>query len=166
MNIHIIIPQQPIVKKNTSKTAFTQKSKNGTLTMRTKPIHYYTQAYKDWAMNAVKACSDYKNLHTNICFPIDIKMNLKCWFFMGTQGIVDGSALYEGVQDVLCGKAGINFPPQVYQIIADDNTRYIGSHDGSRFIYSPTNPHTELWLTPYKANYCDECEYKGIKIIE
>lgn len=165
MNIHIIVNGQPIVKKGTAKTAFTQKSKNGQRVMRSTPVHYYTQAYKDWAVKAVQACSDYKNLHTNIHFPIDIKMNMKCWFYMGTQGIVDLSALYEGIQDVLCGKSGINFPPQVYQIIADDNIRYIGSHDGSRTCYDPINPRTELWLTPYKADYCDKCEFKQLLLI-
>jgi len=161
--IHLIIPGQPIVKKNTAKTSFTQKSRNGERKMRTTPVHYYTDAYKAWAREAVLKCSDFKNSNSQIQFPIVEKMNMKCWFFTNNLGVVDLSALYEGVQDVLCGKAGINFPPEVYKIIADDNIRYIGSHDGSRVIYSPTSAYTEIWLTPFKLDYCQECEFKLYK---
>ena len=150
--IQITIKGTPIVKKNTAKTSVIGKDKYGRLTKRATPVHWYTDAYKLWARNAIKACAEFKNTHQNITFPLTGKYNLKCIFFMDRDTVVDLSALYEGVQDVMAGNAGVwkdSVSKDLYQIIMDDSIRFIGSHDGSRVILDYTNPRTEITLTEF-----------------
>lgn len=149
MDIHIVFPGEPVIKKGSAQTSFTEK-KNGRILMRPTPIHYYTEKYKEWARKAVIACSNFKNLHTELSFPIVDKINMRCWFFLGSQKVVNLSGLLEVSHCVLCGKADLSYPPQSYQIIPDDNINVIGSFDGSRTFYDPVNPRTEIWHTPYK----------------
>lgn len=151
--IQIIIKGNPIVKKNTAKTSVMGKDKNGRLLKRTAPIHWYTDVYKAWAREAIKACAEFKNTHTDMKFPLTDKFNLKCLFYIDRDTRLDLSNLYEGVQDVLAGNAGVwkeSVPKELYQIIEDDSIRFIGSHDGSRVILDYVNPRTEIYLTEFK----------------
>ena len=152
--IHITIPSCPMVKKNGAKTSLFMKDKrSGQLRQRPSPVHYYTDAYKQWAKEAIKACADYKNKHTDSIFPSTDRFNLKCIFYLDANRVVDLSALYEGVQDVLAGNAGVwkeSVPARLYQIIEDDSIRFIGSHDGSRVVLDYVNPRTEVYLEEFK----------------
>lgn len=157
--IKIIIKGNPVVKKNTSGTSFYYKDKNGIRRLRTKkdgtviPLHFYTQVYQDWAKGAMISCYNFRTEHPEIKFPLEDKMNLKCLFFVSDpRRIRDLSNLYEGTQDVLAGKSGVelkSLPSSAYQIIADDNIRFIGSHDGSRVLPDYINPRTELILSDF-----------------
>jgi len=150
IEIKLTIPGCPIVKKNSSTTSYRVKNKNGGYNYLDRPIHYYTDAYKDWVRGAVQVLAVYKTHHPEIKFPIQDKMNLKCLFFMKDNRVVDLSALYEGIQDCLAGnEKWLNVHPQLYKIIEDDSCRYIGSHDGSRVLYNPVDPHLEFTLSPY-----------------
>ena len=105
------------------------------------------------ACEAIKACAEFKNKHPEITFPITDKFNLKCLFYIDRDTRLDLSNLYEGVQDVLAGNAGVwkeSVPKELYQIIEDDSIRFIGSHDGSRVILDYVNPRTEIYLEPFK----------------
>lgn len=151
--IQIIIKGNPIVKKNTAKTSVMGKDKNGRLLQRAVPVHWYTDAYKEWARNAIKACAEFKNTHPEMKFPLVDKFNLKCLFYIDRDTRLDLSNLYEGVQDVLAGNAGVwkeSVPKELYQIIEDDSIRFIGSHDGSRVILDYVSPRTEIYLTEFK----------------
>ena len=151
INIQIIIKGCPIVKKNNAKTSLFSKDKTGRRIARETPIHYYTEAYKEWAKGAIQTCMVYKTKNKHIKFPITEKMNLKCLFFLPDTRRVDLSALYEGIQDVLSGnEKWANVNAELYQIIFDDSVRYIGSHDGSRALLDLTNPRMEITLTNYK----------------
>ena len=154
MNIKIVFPGHPMVKKNGAKTSmFFKDQKTGRLIQRKSPVHYYTTQYRDWAKIAIQTLAVFKSKHTDIPFPLTAKMNLRCLFYLGKDIKVDLSALYEGVQDCMAGNAGIEFKnvtANMYQIIEDDSARYIGSHDGSRVLLDYTNPRTEVYLTPFK----------------
>lgn len=152
--IQITVPSCPIVKKNTAKMSFMYKDKkSGRLIQRPAPVHYYLEPYKKWAKNAIKACAEFINQHPEMDFPLTGQYNLKCIFYMNVNRVVDLSALYEGPQDVLAGNAGVwkeSVPSRLYQIIEDDSTRFIGSHDGSRVVLDYVNPRTEITLTEFK----------------
>lgn len=70
-------------------------------------------------------------------FEIDFPVNLKCEFYMPTKGLVDLSALYEGIQDELV-EAGV---------ITDDNYSIVASHDGSGVYVDKDNPRMEITIT-------------------
>ena len=151
--IHFVIPGDPIVKKNTLKKSVFYRDKNNILRARVRPITYYSQAYKQWAKEAINSCMI---LHNKLSakgyqLPLDGTYILKCIFYMSRNTVVDLSALYEGVQDVLTGNAGVyqnTVASRLYQIIADDSCRFIIGHDGSRVAYDYSNPRTEVTIIP------------------
>ena len=56
---------------------------------------------------------------------------------MKTRRIVDGLNLLATIDDLLVS-AGI---------LADDNSRIVAGHDGSRVLYDPINPRVEITIT-------------------
>lgn len=67
---------------------------------------------------------------------IDCMCNIKCLFYMPTRRIVDLVGLLQAVDDVLVH----------YNVIKDDNSRIVQSHDGSRVLYDKENPRTEIYI--------------------
>lgn len=152
--ITIVIPGNAVVKKNTAKTSMFYKNKQGARVARAYPIHYYSKAYKEWALKAIVACQKFKQLHHDFEYPLQGQWNMRCRFYFDKLPFVDLSALYEAPQDIIAGSSGIsNIEPAVYQIIEDDNIRFIASHDGSRVLLDYINPRTEIVLTPFILKY-------------
>ena len=150
--IKIIIPGNPIVKKNSEHVSLFYKDKHGRKIPRDQPIKFPSKAYKEWARIAVQTCATYKTKHTDWDFPIQEQMNMKCIFYFDRNTKVDLSNLYEGVQDVFAGccKLFKGVHPAMFQIIEDDNTRFIGSHDGSRVLLDYVKPRMEITLERFK----------------
>lgn len=69
--------------------------------------------------------------------PIEEPVHIQCLFYMATLRLVDGLNLEEAVDDLLV-EAGI---------LADDNSRIVISHDGSRVLYDKDNPRTEITIS-------------------
>jgi len=150
IDIKIVVPGNPIIKKNTSKTSLFQKDKFGRRTVRAIPVHYYTKVYKEWARNAIQSCAVFKTKHPEISFPITEQLNMKCLFYRDSNRIIDLSNLFAGIQDVMAGnEKWANIPKHLFQIIYDDSTRYIGSLDGSRVLLDKVNPRIEVYLTNF-----------------
>jgi hypothetical protein len=161
MEIVITIKGNCVVKKNSMKHATHRYNKDGQAIPLKAPVTYYTDAYKEWETQAVQACTVFRSKLENegVPFPLREKYNMKCLFFFDTMKDVDLSALYEAPQDVMAGKApcmknrikGADFDiiRSRFQIIQDDSVRFIGSHDGSRWLYDPSNPRTIITLTPF-----------------
>lgn len=124
MGFKYTILGQPIVKKNTQRSAWI----NG------KPVRYNTVNYKNWERSATFQLRRQAYPPEPITTPI----LLVCKFFMQTKRVVDLSALYEGIQDLLV-KEGI---------LADDHARIVIGHDGSRVLYDKTNPRIEVEIVP------------------
>lgn len=59
---------------------------------------------------------------------------------MPTKGLVDLSALYEGIQDTLVE----------LNVLSDDNYSIVASHDGSGVYVDKKNPRMEITITPKK----------------
>lgn len=69
--------------------------------------------------------------------PIDCALTVKCLFYMPTRRRVDLTNLLEAIDDILVGS----------EIIADDHSGIVVSHDGSRVLYDKDNPRTEITIT-------------------
>ncbi len=73
---------------------------------------------------------------------LDVPCEVKCLFYMKTRRRVDLTNLLEAIDDVLVK----------YKVLADDNSSIIVSHDGSRVLYDPENPRTEVTITPLEES--------------
>ena len=69
--------------------------------------------------------------------PIDCPLTVKCLFYMPTRRRVDLTNLLEAIDDILVGA----------EIIADDHSGIVVSHDGSRVLYDKDAPRTEITIT-------------------
>lgn len=69
--------------------------------------------------------------------PIECPVNVKCLFYMKTRRKVDALNLQATIDDLLV-EVGI---------LADDNSRIVVGHDGSRVLYDPDRPRVEITIT-------------------
>ena len=72
-------------------------------------------------------------------------VNVRCVYYMRTRRIVDLVNLLEATDDILRDGG----------IIADDNSRIVAGHDGSRVLQDKENPRVEIVITaiePEKEN--------------
>lgn len=69
--------------------------------------------------------------------PIKRAVTVKCLFYMKTKRKVDLNNLLEAVCDILV--AG--------NVLADDNSQIVASHNGSRVMYDKKNPRVEITIT-------------------
>ena len=67
---------------------------------------------------------------------INDPVTVKCLFYMPTKRRVDLANLLNAILDILVK----------YEVIADDNSNIVYSHDGSRVLYSKENPRTEVTI--------------------
>lgn len=68
--------------------------------------------------------------------PISAPVNVRCVYYMATRRKVDLANLLEATCDILV-KAGV---------LADDNSKIVAAHDGSRVDYDKQNPRVEIWI--------------------
>ena len=128
MNYKIIIPLNPVTKKNSSRVVRAGKY------VRVLPSKAF-EAYQD---KAGWYLGHYKGL--DLSKPLEVK----CLFYMQTRRRVDLANLLNGIDDVLVH----------YDVLADDNSNIITSHDGSRVLYDKDNPRTEIYIS--ERNEIDE----------
>ena len=130
---HYTIPLPPVTKKNSSQIIFTGAKcpvcKRGRLA-RLLPSKKYRE-YEEAAL----WCLQRKE-------PIDTPVNVKCLFYMPTARKVDLVNLLEAVCDALV-TAGV---------LADDNSKIVVSHDGSRVLPDRDRPRTEIYITEANKN--------------
>ena len=74
--------------------------------------------------------------------PIECPVNVKCVFYMKTRRRVDALNLLATVCDLLVD----------CEILKDDNSKIVVAHDGSRVLYDPENPRTEITITKMPAD--------------
>ena len=74
--------------------------------------------------------------------PISCPVNVKCLFYMKTLRKVDALNLQATIDDLLVD----------VKILEDDNSRIVVAHDGSRVLYDPDNPRTEITITKMPAD--------------
>lgn len=74
--------------------------------------------------------------------PIECPVNVKCLFYMKTRRRVDALNLLATIDDLLVDVG----------ILADDNSKIVVAHDGSRVLYDPNNPRVEITITKMPAD--------------
>lgn len=73
---------------------------------------------------------------------IDYPVNLKAVYYMPTRHRVDLTNLLNATNDILVD----------CNVLSDDNSRIVVSHDGSRVLYDKENPRVEIYIDKNKEN--------------
>lgn len=128
MKLNIKIPLNPVTKKNSQRII---RIRNRPCAIPSKQFAQYEQAAKAYI--------------PSLDAPIDYPVEVQCEFYMRTRRLVDLTNLLEAIDDVLV-KHGV---------LADDNSRIIVSHDGSRVYYDKNNPRTEIFIREMKGGKQD-----------
>ena len=125
LTIKFTIPIAPVTKKN-SQRIITLRTKHGTV-QKIMPSAAFEQYQKD---------AGYFIPHRGkkISYPCEVV----CLFYMPTHRDVDLTNLEEAIDDVMVH----------YGLLADDNSKIIASHDGSRVLYDKDRPRTEVTIRP------------------
>ena len=97
--------------------------------LRTIPI--YSQAYQQYRDDFIRQVSGSKKKL------IDFKVNVKCLYYMRTKRKIDLVNLIEATNDLLVDS----------NVLMDDNSGIVVSHDGSRVLYDRKNPRVEIEIT-------------------
>ena len=121
--MHITLHGEPRSKKNSQRLIHAGA--------RIVPIA--SKAYTDYRNDCLKQILGHQRKG------IEGAVNIKCVYYMGTHRKVDLVNLLEATCDILTD-AGV---------IADDNSRIVAGHDGSRVLYDKDRPRVEIeidWL--------------------
>lgn len=84
--------------------------------------------------------------------PIDFPVAVRYLFYMKTRRVVDSLNLQAAMDDILVSTG----------VLADDNTRIVVHHDGTRVLYDPDNPRTEIYITRVPAQEAGQTKMKGV----
>lgn len=125
--MHIVIPLDPASKKNSARIVYAGG----------RPRIIPSAAF----MAYQEAAGAYL-LPIKPAAPISAPVQVSCLFFRRTRRRVDLVNLLEAIDDVLTH----------YGILADDNSRVIVSHDGSRVLYDKASPRTEITITAMEGD--------------
>jgi len=129
------------------------------------PIIYYQDNYTKWAKEAVQHLIAWKQ-KCPVRFPLSGSYFVSFWIWRDTKNVleeskgkIDLSNLIEAPQDVLAGSAGSfldtkghKFDHSLYQIFSDDNVNIITSLGTSKTFYTPVNPHTDIFISPFSLD--------------
>lgn len=125
LTIKFTVPLAPVTKKN-SQRIITIRTKKGSF-QKIMPSAAFEQYQKD---------AGYFIPHRGrkISYPCEVV----CLFYMPTRRDVDLTNLEEAIDDVMV----------FYGLLADDNSKIVVSHDGSRVLYDKDRPRTEVTIRP------------------
>lgn len=126
MNMNLILYGRPITKKNSSRVI-----KCGAFT-KVLPSKQFERYEKDCLRQIT---GKYKVKYNKPC-------NMKCVYYMPTKHRVDLVNLLEATCDILV-KANV---------LEDDNSNIIRSHDGSCVLYDKENPRVEIQIREIEKN--------------
>lgn len=122
MEIKFTIPIAPRTKKNSQRI----------VSVHNRPMIIPSKLYKDYE-------SECKMYMPKIDKPIDYPITLKCLYYMPTRRKVDLNNLLEATTDMLVH----------HNILADDNSTIVSSHDGSRVYYDKEKPRCEIEILDF-----------------
>lgn len=122
--LKLVICGRPITKKNSSRI----------VTCGGYPRLLPSKAYVHYQKDSLRQITGRDRVK------IDQPINLKVLYYMPTRHRVDLVNLLEATCDILVD-AGV---------LADDNSKIVVSHDGSRVLYDKDNPRTEIYIENIK----------------
>jgi len=125
--IQMVWEGDPRTKKNSQNTVRV-KTKNG----KEKNVPLPSRAFEVYERMALLQIPERLRLEINC------RVNVKAVHYMGTQRIVDQTNLQEATDDILVDG----------RVLADDNSRIIAGHDGSRVRYDKDRPRVEITISP------------------
>lgn len=107
----------------------------------------YCGKHKKQFVRQGKAASEYtfkayQYLRPRPTAPIETPVHIKYLFYMGTRRVVDKLNLQAAADDLLV----------LAEIIKDDNSKIVKSHDGTRVLYDKQNPRTEIYIYDYEED--------------
>jgi hypothetical protein len=162
INFKIVLPYEVPVKKNTMKELWFTTNKAGIKTARDRPLKFYTKTYTNWIKGIVPLLEKWKIENSdNYDFPLEGEFVVTFLMFRKHKGIVDLSALYEALQDLLIGKIGssldrhlksgtFKFNPDRIKILKDDNCTIIRNHGASNVYYTTGKPYVAIFISTFK----------------
>lgn len=119
--IKFIIPLPPVTKKNSQQIIINKATG--------RPMIIQSKRYREYE----KECGWFiQGKGEKINEPVTVK----CLFYMPTKRRVDLTNLLEAIDDILVK----------YEVLEDDHSGIIYSHDGSRVLYDKENPRTEVTI--------------------
>lgn len=123
--MEITLYGNPITKKNSSRIA-----KKGN-----KRFVIPSDQYIRYAKDCKKQITGKHRKH------IDSPVNVRALYYMQRRYKVDLTNLLNATNDILvdCG------------VLADDNSKIVAAHDGSRVLYDKNNPRVEIYIEPIEA---------------
>lgn len=83
--------------------------------------------------------------------PIECAVNVKCLFYMKTHRRVDALNLLATIDDLLVD----------CKVLADDNSRIVAGHDGSRVLYDKDRPRVEIIITKMPDENPEQIKMEG-----
>lgn len=98
------------------------------------------QFIRQGAANMAYTAKAYPHLRPKPSAPIDTPVHIKYLFYMGTRRKVDKLNLQAAADDLLV----------LADIIKDDNSSIVKSHDGTRVLYDKEKPRTEIYIYDYE----------------
>ena len=123
--INIELKGRPITKKNSGRIIYKYSGgKKIPFLIPSKAYETYSEACM-WQIN-----TQYKGE------PIKDKVNIKCLYYMPTRHRVDLLNLMSATMDILVDA----------EVLEDDNSKIVVSHDGSRVFYDKENPRVEVYI--------------------
>ena len=127
MKYLLILPGDPKTKKNSQRIL--KNSKTGASFVAPSSNYIY---YQNQCIVYIRRCSGLPPE------PISYPVNVKVLYYMETRRLVDLTNLLEATMDILVNA----------QILADDNSRIVAGHDGSRVFYDRAMPRAEVFIDP------------------
>jgi len=124
--MHLTLYGDPRTKKNSARILRTRSGA---------PFVAPSKAYADYERSCLLQI---KRMHS----PISARVNVRCVYYMATRRRVDLANLIEATTDILV-KA---------RVLADDNSKIVAGHDGSRVEYDKENPRVEIEITEKEDN--------------
>lgn len=122
-NISFVIPIAPVTKKNHGQIIIDSNTGKRKLIPSSAYLKYQKEA--GYFIRASKISSP---------------VNVKALYYMKDRKTVDLTNLHEALHDIMVDRG----------FISDDNSRIIVSTDGSRVLYDPKNPRTEVYVDFYE----------------
>lgn len=124
--LKLTIPGNPTPKKNNMRILHTPDGR---------PFVAPSRRFSDFQ----KQCAQY--IPDSARVSISQPCNIECLYFRSDHRRVDLTNLQQSSDDILVH----------YGVIADDNSKIVAGHDGSRVLYDKDYPRTEIVITSMEA---------------
>ena len=160
--LKIVLEDEAPIKKKARKSSWTYTdNKTGAILPRQSPISWYSKAWRKYGVLAIQRLYAWKQVvekTEDIKFPLRGEYVISIVFFRKTvlTATIDLENLEGGILDILAGNSGIDLSAKHwkidhsdYKILNDDSIIHVKNHGASACFYSPSNPHTEIFISDF-----------------